>query len=219
MPECPPRSKSETVSTNKPKLPTPPAPNSHPKPSVGSSTSVRGSISSDPVCVPFWNSACNEESKRLWLPTATDSVASGSNSSSGYWENTIPGSWFSIRRLQTPLTPSQKTSWLLSQCFRLVHTVCENTNEHFKKSSKETKTSPHQPNELKEHSQQKKPIPKRTKEERKRLQEERKRLQEGRKEARITEAKLREQNEEKYKYEKKLKALHADESKLHAENI
>ena len=106
--------------------------------STNSSTSVPGLAeltSNVKVCVPFWNSVCNDESKRLWLPTATASAGSVSNLSSGCWTNMTPKSWFSIRHRQTPLSVSQKTSWQSSQCSLLAHTVCESTNEHLRKSS------------------------------------------------------------------------------------
>ena len=91
-----------------------------------------------------------------------------------------------------------------------MHTVCENTNEHLKKSSKEAKTPLKLPSGSKEPNQQTKPIPRKTK----KTKEERLQLQQERKQARITEAKSRERNDELYQNEKRLKTLRSDEDRL-----
>ena len=102
--------------------------------SSSSSTLAQASTSNARVYVPFWNESCKAESKLLWSPTGIGSVASASNSSTGYVRNMVPKSWFSIRQSQTPLSHLQKTSWLSSQSFRLARMVCGSTNAHLKRS-------------------------------------------------------------------------------------
>jgi putative transposase len=81
--------------------------------SAADSTTVAGG------CFPYWNQWCGEASRKLWLPTATDWCASGSNLSNGCAPVSTPKSWFSIRQLQNP-TPNANSSKIWSQslpCF------------------------------------------------------------------------------------------------------
>ena len=53
-------------------------------------------------CSPYWNDFTKELSSALWLPTATASRGSASNSSNGLHTKTEELSWFSITRTQAP---------------------------------------------------------------------------------------------------------------------
>jgi len=75
-----------------------------------SPTSAVGLTSNDVGCEPYWNSVAKEWSERLWLPTATDFAASGSSLSSGWWSETVAGSWFSTKLLPRPQPSLLKTS-------------------------------------------------------------------------------------------------------------
>ncbi len=66
--------------------------------------SAAASTSSVRVCVPYWNEACQENSSRLWLPTATGLPDLESNSSVGYSNATVAKSWFSAN-LQKAVHP------------------------------------------------------------------------------------------------------------------
>jgi len=78
-------------------------------------TLVQGSIGNGKDLKPFWNEQCQEISKRLWLPTETDCVASHSNSSSSSLNSAVPGSWFvTPRHTNLQNRNLQTTSSLLS---------------------------------------------------------------------------------------------------------
>ena len=168
--------------------------------------------SKDQGCVRFWNSACAEESKQLWLRTEIDSVVSDSTSSSGSWENITPNSWFSIKQRKTHMNPSQKTSWQSSRCFQLAHMVCESTNAHLKKSldeeqktpekkkKKKVETAPVNGNNRRKLTQEKKEEEKKQKQQAKvAAQLIRKAEQAKKKQQRLAFQKLREENQELYK--------------------
>ena len=59
--------------------------------------SVLESISNGKTSSTFWNSLKGEMSRKLLLPTVTDSVGSLSNSLTGCFEQTESNSWFSIK--------------------------------------------------------------------------------------------------------------------------
>lgn len=189
----PPKSNSCTEQINKPNSEKPSTPCSPVPPSVNSQTLDPASTLNDPGYVPFWNTACSDESKQLWLPTVTGSVGSASSSSNGCWENMTPDSWFSIRRLRTHLTASQKISWRSSRCSQLVRTVCESTSEHLIQSPRAPPPVCPTRNEN-DHCRIPMTKPKLTKEERK-LQ------QRARKEIRIANARAREQDKLKRRHE------------------
>jgi putative transposase len=54
-------------------------------------------------CCEFWNSRCEENSKKLWFPTGTDYVDLRLNSLSGFSTKTIQNSWFSTKQIINPL--------------------------------------------------------------------------------------------------------------------
>ena len=58
---------------------------------------VQESIGNVKVFKPFWNSQCQINSRKLWLPTETDYADSHSNSFSGSWKKIKSNSWFSMK--------------------------------------------------------------------------------------------------------------------------
>jgi IS605 OrfB family transposase len=54
----------------------------------------------------FWNNQCEENSKKLWFPTATDSVDSPLSYSNGFSLKTIQNSWFLTKQLINPVAKS-----------------------------------------------------------------------------------------------------------------
>lgn len=63
-------------------------------------TSDQASTSKEKVLRPFWNKSFSDLYEQLsWLPE-TDCVVSGSNSSNGCVNNTVPISWFSTTKIQ-----------------------------------------------------------------------------------------------------------------------
>jgi putative transposase len=72
----------------------------------------------------FWRTSTLEQSRKLWLPTKTDCVGSGWNSSSGSLKNPMWNSWFSIKmeHSQTQTKNSQKISLQSQPCSPHEHT-------------------------------------------------------------------------------------------------
>lgn len=72
-----------------------------------SPTLVPASTSNGTGLTPYWNNQAAVLSRRLWLPTAIDSAASHSNSSSTSFGYTARNSWFSFtRRPRNPESPN-----------------------------------------------------------------------------------------------------------------
>ena len=69
---------------------------------TSSPTSAEASTGNAKDSSPYWNDFTKEISSVLWLPTATDSRGSDSNSSNGLHTKTEEASWFSITRTQAP---------------------------------------------------------------------------------------------------------------------
>merc|ERR1712110_1233405 len=78
--------------------------------SKSTATSLLASTSRDPNFLPFWNTLCVDESKRLWLPTATALHDLAQNSSNGFFNSTTHNSWCSMTSKQILLNYSQKIS-------------------------------------------------------------------------------------------------------------
>ena len=74
-------------------------------------TSLLELIGNEKVLTPFWNEQCLEKSKKLWLPTVTDSVGLPLTTLNTYLESSASNSLFSTTRIQNPRNKSlQKTS-------------------------------------------------------------------------------------------------------------
>ena len=96
---------------------------------------------------PFWSSASENESKKLWLPN--DELPADR-------QQLQQQTWFSIHQYRSDLTREHK--WQLSCCSQLVSQVCQDTKEHLRKSwtiaknktklGKEKKTLSHNTNSL-----------------------------------------------------------------------
>lgn len=76
---------------------------------------------------PFWNEFCREMSKRLWLPTETDSVDLVSSSLSTLLKGTAEKSWFSTIPLYRRSESSSKTYYQSSTHSHVDCMVLENT--------------------------------------------------------------------------------------------
>lgn len=72
---------------------------------------VRDSTGKDPVSSPFWNESTLVLSRKLWLPTATDSVVSDTNFSNGCSQNTTRDSWCSINKTTARVPPTHTLNW------------------------------------------------------------------------------------------------------------
>jgi IS605 OrfB family transposase len=76
----------------------------------------QASTQKEKVLTPFWTKQSEEISKRLWLPTETDSVVSILRSSKELSKNSQMGrSWFSIKKIFPQKRRLQETSSKLSQ--------------------------------------------------------------------------------------------------------
>lgn len=74
--------------------------------------SVLGLISKGRDCKPFWNTRIKESSKKLWLPTKTDSVVLDSISSNGYSNHkAMQESWYSTKVISRKNKNLLKTSY------------------------------------------------------------------------------------------------------------
>ena len=67
------------------------------------------STTKERVLKPYWNEQCPAISSQLWLPTKTVLQDLESNSSSGYYNQAVVNSWFSISQYQIHKENSQKT--------------------------------------------------------------------------------------------------------------
>jgi len=94
-------------------------------------------IGKEKVLKPFWNSRCQENSKNLWLPIETDSVALGSNLFSGSLKPMVVNSWFSMKQYK-PKKKNSLTTFCQSSTSSIVGKwECEDTKQKKKKRKTE----------------------------------------------------------------------------------
>ena len=92
-----------------------------------SQISARASTSKEKVCYGWWTKSCEEMSKKLWCPTATDCADLPSNSSNTYATEVVPNSWSKIKRYVPLNKSSQKTLWQSYTSSRAATMECEDT--------------------------------------------------------------------------------------------
>lgn len=95
-----------------------------------SRTSGRASTSNGKDCYGWWNTSCEEMSKKLWFPTRTGSVDSPLSSLNGFVESTTRHSWSRITTYVPQNRSFPKTSWPSSTSSRVGTTACDDTHQH-----------------------------------------------------------------------------------------
>ena len=109
-------------------------------PTVRSQTSQVESIGNDLVLKPYWTAQVAEWSRRLWLPTETDSVGLRSSSSNTSSVSTIPrSSWYTQGTTHRPRYLPQRNSLRTSSQSTLFSYVDCKDDDQQKTESKENK--------------------------------------------------------------------------------
>ena len=108
---------------------------------ASSETSVQESTSNVEVSEPFWSSPAKDISRRLWLPTETDSAGSHLNSLNGSFHSMESNSWFSMKTWKAVNQENLQKTCCPSSMFSIAESkVGENIKTEKQRTSKSKKS-------------------------------------------------------------------------------